>query len=120
MKPTTAWLGLMFLALGIFGILDATGIVASSQTIGQWWPVAIIGWPLAEMLTTRRVSAGGIVCVAVGLTLLADAQEWASDTIVWSSLAVFIGAVLLYAAVRPRPDDEDDSPHRHLDSPARA
>jgi sugar phosphate permease len=119
-NPTTAWLGLMFLALGVFGILDATGILDSSQTIGQWWPVAIIGWPLAEMLTTRRVSIGGIICVAVGFALLADEQAWAADTLVWSSLAVFIGVILMYTARRREPDDAGDGQHQHRASPAKA
>ncbi|HEY5168548.1 MAG TPA: hypothetical protein VIK03_04020 [Thermoleophilia bacterium] len=92
------------------GILDAAGVVDSSQTIAQWWPLAVIGWAIAEMLGERRVTLGGVMCAAIGLTLLADAQAWVGDTLEWSSLAVFIGlAILVGAAVRredrTRPED---------------
>ncbi len=30
------------------------------------------------MLGERRETVGGVVCAAIGLTLLADAQAWAS------------------------------------------
>jgi hypothetical protein len=76
-------------------------VVDSSQTIGQWWPLVVVAWPLAEMVTARRVTLGGVVCAAVGVTLLADAQGWASDAFVWSSLALFVGfAILADAAFR--------------------
>ena len=91
MKPGTVWIATVLLALGVCGILDAAGVVDSSQTIGQWWPLAVVGWAVAGMLEERHVTLGGIICAAIGLTLVADAQAWASDTLVWSSLAIFIG-----------------------------
>jgi hypothetical protein len=45
-----------------------------------------------------RVTLGGVVCTAVGLTLLADEQQWTSDVVVWSGLAVFVGLAVLTAA----------------------
>jgi hypothetical protein len=104
MKPSTIWIAIVLLALGVCGILDAAGVVDSSQTIGQWWPLAIIGWAITEMLAERRVTLGGVICAAIGLTLLADAQAWVSDTLVWSSLAVFIGLAILVGAVLSRGD----------------
>ena len=104
MKPSTVWIAIVLLALGVCGILDAAGVVASSQTIAEWWPVAIIGWAIAEMLAERRCTLAGVICVAIGMTLLADAQAWLSDTLVWSSLAVFIGLALLVAAALSKAD----------------
>ena len=46
MKPSTVWIATVLLALGVCGILDAAGIVDTSQTIAQWWPIAIVGWAL--------------------------------------------------------------------------
>jgi hypothetical protein len=97
MRPGSVWVGLVLLAVGVCGVLDATGVVDSSQTIGQWWPLAVIGWPLVEMLATRRFTLGGVVCASVGLALLADLQQWASDTVVWSALAIFLGLAVLSA-----------------------
>jgi hypothetical protein len=104
MKPSTVWIAIVLLALGVCGILDAAGVVDSSQTIAQWWPLAVVGWAITEMLAERRVTLGGVICAAIGLTLLADAQAWVSDTLVWSSLALFIGLALLVGAARSRGD----------------
>ncbi len=112
MKPSTIWIAIVMLALGVCGILDAAGVVDSSQTIGEWWPLAVVGWAIAAMLGERRVTLGGIVCAAIGLTLLADAQAWVSDALVWSSLALFIGLAILVGAVLHRGDRarREDSP----------
>jgi sugar phosphate permease len=107
MKPSTAWIAIVLLALGICGILDATGVAESSQTIGQWWPVAILGWAASQMLTVRRVTLGGVICAAIGLTLLADTQAWASDALLWSSLAIAIGLAILVEASLRRVDRHD-------------
>ena len=104
MKPSTIWIAVALLALGVCGILDAAGVVASSQTIGQWWPLAVVGWAICEMLAERRVTLGGVICAAIGLTLLADVQAWVSATLVWSSLALFIGLAILVGAARSRGD----------------
>jgi sugar phosphate permease len=101
MKPSTVWIAIVLLALGACGILDAVGVAASSQTIAQWWPLAVVGWATSEMLSARRVTLGGVICAAIGLTLLADAQAWASGALLWSSLAIAIGlAILLDASLR--------------------
>ena len=102
MKPGTVWVGIVLLAVGICGLLDAAGVVDSSQTIGQWWPLAVIGWPLTEMVTVRRITLGGVACAAVGLTLLADARQWVSEVVVWSGLAAFVGLAVLATAVSRR------------------
>lgn len=102
MKPGSVWVGIVLLAAGVCGLLDAAGVVDSSQTIGHWWPLAVIGWPLVEMSAARRVTLSGVVCVAVGLTLLADQQQWANDVAVWSGLAAFVGLAVLTVAVYRR------------------
>ena len=110
MKPSTVWIAIVLLAVGVCGILDAAGVVASSQTIGEWWPLAVVGWAVAEMLGERRVTLGGFICVAVGVTLLADAQAWASDAVVWSTLAIVIGAAILIAGLARAYHRDGDAP----------
>ena len=102
MKAGSVWFGVVFVAVGVCGFLDAAGVVDSAQTIGQWWPLAIVGWPLVEMAAARRVTLGGAICAAVGVTLLADVQAWAGDMVVWSSLAAFTGAAILVATIARR------------------
>jgi hypothetical protein len=95
------WIAIVLLAIGACGILDVAGIVDTSQTIAQWWPVALVGWSVAAMLDERRVTVGGVVCAAIGLTLLADTQAWASGAFLWSLLAVTLGlAILVDAGLR--------------------
>jgi sugar phosphate permease len=100
MKPSTVWIAIVLLALGVCGILDAAGVVDSSQTIAQWWPLAILGWAAAEMLAERRMTLGGLICTAIGLALLADAQSWASGALLWSGLAIIIGLTILVEDLR--------------------
>ncbi len=111
MKPSTVWIAIVLLALGACGILDVAGVVPSSETIGQWWPLAIVGWAVAEMLNVRRVTFGGVVCAAIGVTLLADTQAWADGTVLWSALAITIGLAILVEAVLKR------GAHRNGDTP---
>jgi hypothetical protein len=44
--------------------------------VGQWWPVAIIAFGLADMATEHRVTFGQVIITAIGLALLADQQHW--------------------------------------------
>ncbi len=111
MKPSTAWIAIVLLALGVCGILDMTGVVAWSSTVALWWPLAIAGWALTEMLVARRVTAGGIVCTAVGIVLLADVQAWASGGLLWSVLAITLGLGIVAGAVLRRGGRRDgDTP----------
>jgi len=95
----SSWIGVVLVALGVCGFLDAAGIVDSSQTIGQWWPLVIVAWAAIDMLKAGRITAWGIGWSAVGVALLADAQQWASDVVIWSALAVFVGALMLAGAL---------------------
>lgn len=109
MKPGSVWFGIVLVAVGVCGLLDAAGVVDSSQTIGQWWPLAVIGWPLVEMFAARQITLGGVVCAAIGLALLADEQQWTSDLVVWSGLAAFVGLAVLTVAVYRRREQRGGS-----------
>ena len=107
MKAGAVWLGIVLVAVGACGLLEAAGVVDSARTIGQWWPLAVIGWPLVEMAAARRLTALGVVCAAVGVALLADVQGWTSDTLVWSGLALAVGLTVLATAVAKRRQRDD-------------
>ena len=104
MKPCAIWVAIVLLVVGVCGILDAASVLDWNRTVGQWWPLVIIGWAIADMVPVRRLTLGGTIWVAIGLTLLADVQEWAGDAFVWSSLALFIGVALLAGAFLSRGD----------------
>ena len=95
MKPVRLWIGLVLVTLGVFGILDATGTLDSSETIDRWWPVAIIGLGLIGMLVERRVALGPAIIVGIGFLLLADQQEWTDEDLFGPVLLIMIGLVVL-------------------------
>jgi hypothetical protein len=118
LTPTKAdglWLGIVLLGLGACGFLDVAGVLDANHTIGLWWPLAIIGWPVTAMLLARRVTLGATIVVGLGLALLADAQQWTVRPIVWSALFSFVGAAILvslsrgaHKEQRPVPSSNDD------------
>jgi hypothetical protein len=93
-NPIRIWIGLVCLALGVLGMLDVAGIIDSSRTIGQWWPIAFVGWGIADMLRDG-ISLGAGIVVAIGVGLLADQQGWASGSLVWSALFALVGIAVL-------------------------
>jgi hypothetical protein len=95
MKPIRLWIGVVLVALGVFGILDATGTLDASQTIGKWWPVAIIGLGLIGMAVDRRISLGPAIVVAIGFLLLADQQDWTNQDLFGPVLLIVVGLVVL-------------------------
>ncbi len=95
MSGTRLWIGLMFLVLGVLGVLAIAGILDWDQTVGEWWPVAIIGWPVSEMIAKRHISVDGIVIAGIGLALLADEQRWAAGSVIWTALFLLIGVAVL-------------------------
>ena len=113
MKPTRIWLGSLLLALGVFGVLDWTGVLAWDDSVGQWWPVAIIAFGLAEMATEHRVTFGHSIITAIGVALLLDQQNWASSALIWSLLLGGIGLGILFGAGRSEQPDHEPAPREH-------
>lgn len=102
MKPIRLWIGLVLLALGVFGILDAAGALDASRTIDRWWPVAIIGLGLIGMAVERRIGLGPGIVTVIGLLLLADQQEWTDEDLIGPILLIVIGLVVLSGLWRRR------------------
>ncbi|PXY36514.1 LiaF transmembrane domain-containing protein [Prauserella flavalba] len=102
MKIVRLWLGLVLLAVGLFAILDAAGVLEASSTIGRWWPVAVIGVGLSAMWAQRRITFAPVVITVVGVALLAGEQQWTDEDLFWPALLFVLGAALLIGALRPR------------------
>lgn len=117
MTPLRLWIGLVLLALGVFGILDATGTLESTEILESWWPVAIIGAGIMPMLARRRISLGPIIVTAVGFVLLADQQNWTSEDLVGPVILVIIGFAILAGATR-KGGAELDLRGAHIDQEA--
>ena len=115
LNPTRVWWGLVFITLASLAVLHVIGILDWNQTVNQWWPVAIIGWALAEMLDARRFSATAAIIAATGLGLLADEQHWAGRGIIWSAVFAGIGAAIMFGPARRKasPGQQGASPDGH-------
>lgn len=95
-----AWIGIVLLLLGGFGLLDATGVVDADLTIGRWWPVAVVGLGLAAMAGQRRVSVGPAAVTAVGVVLLGSQQGWLVPGVVGPLVLIALGAVVVLGFAR--------------------
>ena len=102
MRPVRLWIGLVLLTLGVFGVLDATGVLGAGSTIDRWWPVAIIGLGLMAMLAQRRISFWPSVITVLGVMLLADTQNWATGDLVGPAILILIGGAILAGFARHR------------------
>ena len=63
MKPVRLWVGLVLVALGVFGILDAVDLLDAGPVVADWWPAAVVVLGLVAMAAQRRVSLGPVVIV---------------------------------------------------------
>lgn len=112
MKPIRIWIGVVFLTLGVLGILDATGALESTQLIDDWWPIAVIGLGAIGMVAERRISLGPSIVVMIGLLLLAGQQGWADEDPFGPAILVAIGLVVLsglWSRGRERTADGENS-----------
>jgi hypothetical protein len=107
MKPFRLWIGLVLVALGVFGILDATGTLEWSRTVEEWWPIAIIGLGLIAMVVERRVGLGPAIIVGIGVLLLADQQQWTDEDVFGPVVLILIGLVVLSGVWRHRVTEAD-------------
>ncbi|WIY04054.1 hypothetical protein QRX60_09460 [Amycolatopsis mongoliensis] len=95
MKLIRIWLGLVLVALGVLGVLDATGVAGFDGTAGTWWPVALIGLGVAAMWSQRRVTFGPTVLTVVGLVLLAGQLSWTDGDLFWPAVLLVGGVAVL-------------------------
>lgn len=102
MKPVRLWIGLVLLTLGVFGVLDATGVLDGAATVDRWWPVVLIGLGVVAMLAARRVSFWPAVICVLGVVLLADAQNWATGDLAGPAVLLLIGGSVLAGLARHR------------------
>lgn len=102
MQPVRMWMGLVLLGLGVVGVLGAADVIDAGAVTERWWPLAVIGLGLAAAITQRALSLGPIVVTAIGVALLAGAQDWAVQDKVWPALLIVVGLLVLSGLTRRR------------------
>ncbi|MGW6442640.1 LiaF transmembrane domain-containing protein [Lentzea sp. NPDC055074] len=95
MRPVRVWVGLVLLALGVFGVLDATDVLDSGATIGRWWPLALVGLGAVAMAAQRRISFGPTVITLAGLVLLTGSLGWATGDVLVPTALLCAGIAVL-------------------------
>jgi len=106
-QPVRIWMGLVLVGLGVVGLLGAAGVIDASAVIGHWWPLVVIGLGLAAAIAQRSLSLGPIVVTAIGVALLAGAQDWAVQDMIWPALLIVVGLLVLSGLARRRPPADE-------------
>lgn len=96
-SPTRAWLGFIVLAIVVAAVLQLTHVVGANRTIGEWWPLAVIGFGIVRMVSDRRIGGRDVVLASVGVALLLDEWSWVSADVIWPAFLVWtIGVTLIW------------------------
>ncbi|RSM57190.1 hypothetical protein DMH03_28495 [Amycolatopsis sp. WAC 01376] len=95
MKPVRFWVGLVLVALGVLGILDATGVFETGGLLSAWWPASLVGLGIVAMLSQRRMSIGPAAVTVIGLILLAGTLDLAEGGLWWPTLLAVAGLAVL-------------------------
>jgi hypothetical protein len=95
-SPVRIWLAGLLIALGALWLLDAAHVLDAASLIAHWWPVAVIALGLVAAAVERRLSAGPLVLMAVGVLLLTGTLGAVDvGTVVWPTVAIVVGVTLL-------------------------
>ncbi|HEU4946824.1 MAG TPA: LiaF domain-containing protein [Kribbella sp.] len=103
MTPVRIWIGVVLLALGVIGILEATGV--DTGEAAKWWPVAVIGLGVVTLVARRRVSVGPVLLIVLGVILLADQLSWTEEDLVGPALLLVLGFAVLFGLSQQRDGD---------------
>jgi hypothetical protein len=95
MRLVRAWIGLVLVAFGVLGLLDAAEVLDAGAVIGRWWPIAIVGLGISAMLSQGHISVGPAVVTVFGIVLLISVQGWFNQDIVGPTLLIMVGAAIL-------------------------
>jgi hypothetical protein len=107
------FVGAALVAIGVVFILDSNEVLDAGETIGSWWPAALIGLGLFHALDRRRFTTGSGVLVVAGAILLAITTDvFGSDTwnLAWPAALIAAGIWLVFGwghrSARRMPDVE--------------
>jgi hypothetical protein len=97
-SPGRLVVGLSLVGLGVVAILDGADVVGWQGVVGDWWPAAVIGLGLAQMVSDRRISWGSGGLVGLGVVLLlgtTGALGGRGLSIVWPVLLILLGLAVI-------------------------
>lgn len=102
MRPMRIWVGLVLIALGVVGLLDAAGVLDFGTTVDRWWPLGLLALAALLALTERRIGLGSLVIGLLSVILLVDTLDLVVlGVAVWGSLAIAAGLAVLFTVAGP-------------------
>lgn len=99
MKPGRILLGLLLIALGVLFLLDRADVLDAGETIGDWWPAAIIAIGAVQLFDRPRSLLGPGIVIGIGAILLlftTDVVTGSVFAVLWPTLLIAIGAAILF------------------------
>jgi len=104
--------GLLLVAAGAVLLLNRLDVVDLSfgQLLRTWWPLAIILVGLSALLTVPRAWPGPVVLITIGVLLQLDRLDVFDIglfTLLWPTLLIVVGLMLLFRFGRPRSDSAE-------------
>jgi len=98
MSVTRIWISSILIIVGGLFLLEAIEVIDAGQTIGDWWPLAIVGAGLLELLMGRpRHWLGPLVLMAIGSLILLRTTDTVTDfgPVVWAVIFIVVGLAIL-------------------------
>jgi hypothetical protein len=99
-----ALVGMTLIGIGTVFFLDANGTLDAGETLGRWWPVAVVLLGALQVASERRLTLVTAALIGVGLLLLAGttgvlgSADWG---LVWPLALIVAGLGVLWSRRRP-------------------
>lgn len=111
MNAGRALVGLTLVGIGLIFFLDAVDVLDAGETLGAWWPTAVVMLGVLQAFSERRLSPVAGALIGSGLLLLAATTgvfgsiDWG---LIWPLALIAIGAGFLWSRRRPGYGEEDE------------
>jgi predicted membrane protein len=109
-------LGLVVITVGVLFLLDSAGVLNAGDTIGHWWPLAIVALGLLQLAQRPSTLTGSLLLILAGGVLLlftTDAVQGNAWGYIWPLAVIAAGIVVLRhwrgAGRLPAGVDRDDT-----------
>ena len=97
MNLARVFFGAVIVAVGVLFLLDNLGALDAGETIGAWWPLALIGGGVISLLSNRRHWIVPILLIGGGaLVLLRTTGVIESLDVLLPALIIVVGLLFLF------------------------
>lgn len=99
MRPGRILLGVALIALGVVFLLDRADVLDAGETIGDWWPAAIIAVGAVQLFDRPRSLLGPGIVIGIGVILLlftTDVVTGSVFALLWPALLIAVGVGILF------------------------